>query len=86
MPEKSAAYISCYFTLDLVISCSANKPGKPILIAGQFIPVTAKMSLIKRNDAVRINGFTNTVTVNNHITSRGSDWVCLAQPNHVSQN
>lgn len=26
------------------------------------------------NSAVRINGFTNTVTTNNHITSRGSDW------------
>jgi len=26
------------------------------------------------NDALRINGFTNTVTVNNHITTRGSDW------------
>jgi bacteriorhodopsin len=26
------------------------------------------------NSAVRINGFTNTVTTNNHITDRGSDW------------
>ncbi|ETN45976.1 uncharacterized protein HMPREF1541_00158 [Cyphellophora europaea CBS 101466] len=26
------------------------------------------------NGAVRHNGFTNTVTTNNHITSRGSDW------------
>jgi hypothetical protein len=27
------------------------------------------------NNAVDINGFTNTVTTNNHITRRGSDWV-----------
>jgi bacteriorhodopsin len=26
------------------------------------------------NDALRVNGFSNTVTVNNHITVRGSDW------------
>ncbi|KIX06152.1 uncharacterized protein Z518_04126 [Rhinocladiella mackenziei CBS 650.93] len=26
------------------------------------------------NEALRINGFTNTVTTNNHITTRGSDW------------
>lgn len=26
------------------------------------------------NEALKINGFTNTVTTNNHITTRGSDW------------
>jgi bacteriorhodopsin len=26
------------------------------------------------NGALAINGFTNTVTVDNHITVRGSDW------------
>jgi bacteriorhodopsin len=26
------------------------------------------------NGALQENGFTNTVTVNNHITVRGSDW------------
>lgn len=32
------------------------------------------MSLVRRNDALDINGFSNTVTTNNHITSRGSNW------------
>lgn len=27
------------------------------------------------NGAIQHNGFTNTVTTDNHITSRGSDWV-----------
>ncbi|EXJ92523.1 hypothetical protein A1O3_01075 [Capronia epimyces CBS 606.96] len=27
------------------------------------------------NQALQINGFTNTVTTNNHITTRGSDWL-----------
>lgn len=27
------------------------------------------------NGAVQANGFTNTVTTDNHITARGSDWV-----------
>ena len=27
------------------------------------------------NGAIIANGFTNTVTTDNHITSRGSDWV-----------
>ncbi|KPI38877.1 uncharacterized protein AB675_5839 [Cyphellophora attinorum] len=31
-------------------------------------------ALQKRNDAVDINGFTNTVTTDNHITSAGSSW------------
>lgn len=26
------------------------------------------------NDALGVNGFTNTVTVNNHLTTNGSDW------------
>jgi len=30
------------------------------------------------NGALRVNGFTNTVTVNNHITVRGSDWYWAA--------
>lgn len=32
------------------------------------------MSLEKRNNALQQNGFTNTVTTDNHITIRGSDW------------
>lgn len=32
------------------------------------------MSFVKRNDALNVNGFTNTVTTDNHITTRGSDW------------
>ena len=28
----------------------------------------------RANDALNANGFTNTVTVNNHITTHGSDW------------
>lgn len=32
------------------------------------------MSLLKRNDALNKNGFTNTTFTNNHITVRGSDW------------
>jgi len=31
-------------------------------------------SFVKRNDALNHNGFTNTATTNNHITTRGSDW------------
>jgi len=30
------------------------------------------------NEALRVNGFTNTVAVNNHITVRGSDWYWAA--------
>jgi len=32
------------------------------------------MDIVKRNNALMENGFTNTVTTDNHITVRGSDW------------
>lgn len=37
-------------------------------------PTATMSSLLKRNDALIKNGFTNTSFTNNHITVRGSDW------------
>ena len=31
---------------------------------------------MKDNNALSVNGFTNTATINNHLTTDGSDWYC----------